>query len=395
MALGKRDLRKILAAPDPGRALRKAVFGQVNLTTVSPFVTNGPVPPHVFFGREDVLHDMVAEARNTSFAVVGGRRIGKSSLLARLHRDRLPAAGFQTLYHDCSTTPTFDEFRESVARFWEPPRPAGDLPTFGDLLASPPLDRPLVLLLDEADKLVPQDGAHGRWPLFTTLRALAHSGKAQVILSGERPLAEAMRDPTSPLFNFTNRILLGRLEYAAVEELVTAPLAELEIRLTHPEESVRLIWAFTSGHPNVVQRLCRRLIERVNEQVDRRISLDDLHHVIDDPAFQENDFLETYWERATFLEKILSLLLAREVRPRRLQSILDLLVADGLTLQPELVRGALDRLVELRSLLKRGPEGYEFAVEAFPRVVRKAAISEDLLLVLKSQYRRDPGEETR
>ncbi len=392
VVLSKSDLRKILAAPDPGRALRKAVFAQVNLTTVSPFVTNGPVPPHVFFGREDVLHDIVAEVRNTSFAVVGGRRIGKSSLLARLHRERLPAAGFQTLYHDCSTTPTFDEFRESIARFWEPPR-VGDLPTFGAVFESPPLDRPLVLLLDEADKLVPLDRANGRWPLFTTLRALGHSGKAQVILCGERPLAEAMRDSASPLFNFTNRILLGRLEYAAVEELVTAPLAELEIELTHPEEMVKRIWAFTSGHPNVVQRLCRRLIERVNEQTDRRITLDDLHYVLDDPAFQEHDFLETYWERATALEKILSLVLTRELRPRRLQGILDLLRAEGLTLQPELVRAALDRLVELRSLLKRGPQGYEFAVEAFPRVLRKAAISEDLLLVLKSECDQDLGEE--
>ena len=309
----------------------------MNLTTVSPFVTNGPVPPHVFFGREDVLHDIVAEARAASFAIVGGRRIGKSSLMARLHRERLPAAGFQALYHDCSTTPTYESFCRSPARFWEPAWSGPEL-TLGELVAAPPAGRPLVLLFDEADKLLPQDGTDGRWPLFTTLRALAHSGKAQVVFSGERPLADAMRDATGPLFNFTNRILLGRLEYAAVKELVTAPLAELEIELTHPEEAVRRVWDFTSGHPNVVQRLCRRLIERVNEQADRRIGLDDVNQVLDDPAFQENDFLDTYWERATPLEKIASLLMARDPRPRRLQAVLELLAADGLDLAPEIVR---------------------------------------------------------
>jgi hypothetical protein len=392
VVLGRRDVRRVLAARDPARVLRKAVFAQVNLSAVSPFVTNGPVSSHVFFGREDVLHDVVSQAGNASFAVVGGRRIGKSSLLARLHHDRLPAAGFQTLYHDCSTTPTFEEFRAGVARSWKPPYHEDRLPTFAEILAQPPPAKPRVLLLDEADKLIPGDRAGGRWPLFSALRALTHSGNTQVILSGERTLTEAMRDPTGPLFNFVNLILLGRLECGAVHKLVTAPLAELEIQLADPEETVRRIWAFTSGHPNVVQRLCRRLVERVNDCVDRTIGLDDLHQVLDDPAFQESDFLETYWERATPLERIISLLMAQDSRPRRLQAVLDLLAAEGLTPAPELVRAALERLVELRSLLNRGPEGYDFAVEAFPRVVRNAVTREDQLIVQKSLYLNDPAD---
>ena len=89
-----------------------------------------------------------------------------------------------------------------------------------NLLHSQSDDKPLVLLLDEADRFVRADRANG-WPLFNALRGLVSSGQAQVVLSGERTLRDALRDPKSPLFNFANEILLGPLDFRAVEELVT------------------------------------------------------------------------------------------------------------------------------------------------------------------------------
>jgi len=84
--------------------------------------------------------------------------------------------------------------------------------------------------------------------------------------------------------------------------------------------------------------------------------------------------------------------MAQEAKPYRLQAVLDLLAVHGLQPEPEVVRAALDRLVDLRSILKRSQAGYAFAVESFPRVVADTTTAEDLLIVLKSQYLKNPME---
>jgi len=340
----------------------------------------------MFFGRESEMRKIAEFIASNSYVLIAGRRFGKSSVLLRLHHAYLPAAGFRTIYHDCSITPTSQAFLSATIRDWRPESPSALPVTFYDLLQSSPDDKPLVLLLDEADKLVPADSANN-WPLFNALRALANSGRAQVVLSGERTLRDALRDPKSPLFNFANEMLLGPLDYRAVEELVTRPMKQLEIELVDEKAIVDHIWAFTSGHPNVVQRLCRRLIERLNEQGTRRITLDDVNTVIEDPAFQRDDFLSTYWEAATSLEKIISLLMADDEGVRTLRMVRQVL-AERCNLHPKAreVDDALQRLVDLRSILKRTPTGYEFAVEAFPRVVAGTMTLEDMLEVLVEDY---------
>jgi len=189
------------------------------------------------------------------------------------------------------------------------------------------------------------------------------------------------------LFNFANEMLLGPLNFHAVEELVTRPMKQLEIELVDEKAIVDCIWAFTSGHPNVVQRLCRRLIERLNERGTRRIMLEDVNAIIEAPAFQRDDFLSTYWEAATSLEKIISLLVADDENVRTLRIVRQAL-AERCNLHPKAreVDDALQRLVDLRSILKRTPTGYEFAVEAFPRVVAGTMTLEDMLEVLAEDH---------
>jgi hypothetical protein len=177
------------------------------------------------------------------------------------------------------------------------------------------------------------------------------------------------------------------LDYRAVEELVTQPTRQLGIELIGQKDILDHIWAFTSGHPNVVQRLCRRLIERLNEDNTRRIMLDDVSAIIQDPGFQRDDFLSTYWEAATPLEKIVSLLMADDRNVRTLQAV-QRTMAKRCSIRPRAgeIDAALQRLVDLRSILKRTPTGYEFAVEAFPSVVAGTMTLEDMLEILTEEY---------
>jgi len=380
-------IARILIAKKPRDVLARMMLPYVNLLSISPFILTGPAPDTMFFGRELEMRKVAERVKSNSYVLIAGRRFGKSSVLLRLHRVRLPAAGFRTIYHDCSTTPTSQAFLASAIRDWRPEPPPNAPVTFEELLKAPPTDKPLVLLLDEADKLAPADRAEG-WRLFNMLRALSNSGSTQIVLSGERALREALRDSTGPLFNLANEILLGPLDHRAVEELVTRPLKQLGIELVNEAAIVRHIYQFTSGHPNVIQRLCHRLIEKINEQGTRRIALSDVEAIVEDPGFQRDDFLSTYWEASSPLEKIVSLLMAGNDQVRTLQAVRQAL-QDHCALQPKAqeIDDALQRLVDLRSILKRTPAGYDFAVEAFPRVVAGTMTLDDMLQVLTEQYR--------
>jgi hypothetical protein len=385
--IGHRDLITIGAAKDPQRVLRSFILSQIDLTTVAPYTITGPTPDYFFFGREHELREVTEHAANVSYAIIGGRRVGKTSIVGRLHRSRLPAAGFRTIYHDCSTITSYDSLLTTPIRNWQPGPPPNAPKTFGDLIQYLPDDKPLVLLLDEVDKLVPLDRT-AHWGLFNSLRSIANAGRGQVVLSGERTLRDALHDPTSPLFNFTNEILLGPLDYKAVEVLITQPMRQLEIELEDSKDIVNLIWSFTSGHPNIVQRLCRRLIKKLKKQTDRRITLEDVNAVIEDSDFQRKDFLETYWEAASHLEKIISLLMANDPSVITLGGVRQSL-ATHCALHPKAreVDDALQRLVDLRSILKRTLRGYEFAVGSFPKVVAGTVTLSDMLEILTEEYR--------
>lgn len=383
---GYKEIASVLIAKDTRAMWASLILPHVNLISISPFILTGPAPDAMFFGRESEMREIAERVTSNSYVLIAGRRFGKSSALLRLHRIRLPAAGFRTIYHDCSVTPTSKALLSAALHDWQPEPPPNPPTTFGEFLQSPPNDKPLVLFLDEADKLVPADRADG-WQLFNKLRALSTSGRAQVVLSGERTLRDALRDPKSPLFNFPNEILLGPLDRRAAEELITRPMKQLGIELTTKTAIIRRIYAFTSGHPNIVQRLCHRLIELLNVQGTRRITLTDVDAIIEDPGFQRDDFLSTYWESATPLERIVSLLMADDGDVRTLSAVRQVL-AERCDLHPQArdVDAALQRLTDLRSILKRTPSGYTFAVEAFPRVVAGRMTLDDMLETLTEEY---------
>jgi HEAT repeat protein len=376
----------LVRGASPRQALRKSVLSEIDLTSVSPFTTTGATPPDMFFGREKELREIAERARDTSYALVGGRKIGKTSILQRLHLERLPAANCYALYHDCSTTTTPESFLAAPIRgSWAEPAPQAPA-TIEELLGTLPLDRPVVLLLDEADELVQQDRARD-WALFKRLRSQSNSRHAQVVLSGERALMDALGGSSGPHFNFAQVRLIRRLDVSAVEELVTRPMRRLEIGLAPPQLVTRLIWDFTCGHPNVVQCLCQRLIQRLNERENRTISPEDVEVVIKDPNFVRQEFLATYFSRATVLEQLCAMLMADDDKLHTLGEIHRAFGVQGIDVTLNQIDGALDRLVRLRDMVARTEDaGYTFAVPAIPKVLAEAPELSDLIALRRELY---------
>jgi predicted AAA+ superfamily ATPase len=390
--LEKYDLQWMVASNNPKDVLRRLVLDKVDLKILSPFVTRGPVPDHIFFDREREIRQIIEHAVTSSFALTGGRRIGKTSILSALHRNRLPNNGYVSILHDCSTTPLARDFLTSEMDRCTPENSLSGIANYNDLFqVVGNQSESIVILLDEVDPLVITDRQDG-WPLFKLLRSLAVAQRLQIVLTGERVLRDVLRSPDSPLFNFTSEILIGPLDFHAASELVTKPMKKLEIKLIKETEIVQRIFELTSGHPNVIQLLCSRIIDRLGDTGNNKVSMDDLNSIISTPEFQIDDFLFTFWDKATPLEKIISMLMAQQPKSYRLNELLKLLKTKSLRPEPEVVSRALDRLVNLRSILNYTQSGYQFATNAFPNVIKNSKIIEDLLLVEISEYSKNPQE---
>ena len=373
------NVLQILQSPYPNsvEVLRGLVLRQVTLTT--PFVTMGPVPDGLFFGRARELDNIPKYLRQgRSCALIGGRRIGKTSLLLRLHRVTLPALGFRSIYYDCALTRNYRELLATQITDSRPDALEGFPRTFGELFENPPSDKKLVLLLDEVDPLIEQDSSDGS-PVLNRLRALANSDKIQAVLSGAASIRAASRDATSVLFNFANDIVIGPLDEHDVGTLVSTPMKALGIELIGEPELLSGIYYISGGHPNIVQRICSRLVEQANKLRIHRIALEDLEKVWASTDFRR-EFRETYWAEASPLEKLISLLMVEDRTlhsTRRIRERLEALLKRSVSLKT--TEAALDQLVVLRSLLKESPQGHEFAVESFPVSVSDPAFLRDLI----------------
>jgi hypothetical protein len=162
---------------------------------------------------------------------------------------------------------------------------------------------------------------------------------------------------------------------------------DLEIELTEEDVFVDRILKFTAGHPNVIQRLCQHLVMRINRNHRLRLSIEDVESVIANNDFLRNDFLDTYWGQATLLERLCTLVMAKQ---QDIHTLVDIHAALS-DLAPDATLGdvneALEGLVNLRNLLQRTPQGYTFAVKGFPKAIAQTYELDDLTALTCEKYR--------
>jgi hypothetical protein len=290
------------------------------------------------------------------------------------------------LYLDCNIVYDEESFVREAYRRWQTELEKSEkVDSAGDLFDN--LGRSgVIVLLDEVGDLVFNDRSQG-WRFTKHLRHLSQSDRCKFVFTGEKELLEAFDDADGPYFNFTQNMEIGPLRYGEVEELATRPMAQMGIRFKDRDETVRLIYDYTSGHPNVVQRLCHRLVKQVDASQKREIEPVDVMAVVTSSEFRDEDFLTTFWERATSLERIISLIMCK--RPTVLWTASSMRThlkhELGVQSNPKEIRDAFHRLVALRSLVTLSYGSYKLAVETFPAIVSN--VIEDHLEVLCYEYR--------
>jgi hypothetical protein len=356
VVVGPRLLRRLARAAKPLEILNEAVLDQSDLTKVSPFILSNATPTRMFFGRLAEAATISGTVGTNSVALLGSRRIGKTSLLRHV-RAELEEANFLPFFGDCQTVRTWQDFADLAKTQWgvetsENFRPQHLVDLTRALGAGS--DKPVVILLDEIDQLLEWDRKHEEDAVpeafFRACRSLSQEGLAQFVFSGERTIAQRIWDPQSPHWNFCRPLPLAQLTREAATALLIQPLHAVGIRITDEAAFGAEAWRFTSGHPQIVQHLGDRLVRRLDAKPDRRaleLGVNDIVAVAETYDFAEH-YLNTYWGQATPLEREISLMVAKA--PVVPSALLHMLKETNPTLDETTLQAAL-RMLRLYGLI--------------------------------------------
>lgn len=314
VVLDPADLPGIAGAVVPRDVVVRTVLAQADLTKANPFNYTGATRREMFFGREQEESQLLNLLSTNSAALIGGRKIGKTSLL-QATIEVLRREGRTPYYADCQEAGDWRTFVAHIAPRWNVElsqtfRPALLAELVGQLDACG--DGPVIIALDEVDNLLrwdlePHEGVV-REAFFRACRALSQEGRAQFVFSGERLLAERLWDASSPHWNFCRPVPVKQLDRSAADHLVSRPLASLGVELVDAEETLDLAWMRTEGHPQLLQFIGDLLVRRLNERPATQrgvIDANDVDVVTDTGEFRRT-YVQTYWGQAEPLERVLS-----------------------------------------------------------------------------------------
>ncbi len=272
------------AAAQPTARLSTILHCALPFSSVEPYtIAAGEVPPEMFFGRGREL-ETLAQPRGSCF-VYGGRQLGKTALLRALehrfhHLQKGRAAIFVDLKRELFSRgrPMDDLWSVLVTRL----KDVGVLsekvgPSAGQealfrhikewITASP--DHRLILLLDEADSFLEQDGKESEhyepFPRCQRLKGLMDDTgrRFKVIFAGLHNVQRTTRSSNHPLAHFGDAICIGpMLEEAESREaraLVEQPMAAAGYAFASADVVSRIL-ALTNYYPSLIQLFCHHLL---------------------------------------------------------------------------------------------------------------------------------------
>ena len=281
------DVKKIFLADNPRHSFLDLFIQQINVVALSPFQVAGPVTD-MFYGRkterQQILNALERPAAK-NFAVIGPRKVGKTSLLKKIQAEIAYKKHFCSIFID-SMPYEMDGWYKAVFHKLGIEHTCKDASDFISTLQGYCQTQKctLVLLVDEIDNILNQYAREHNDIFPRTLRALINEANIKILLAGYSTLYFQMRDQTSALFNMLESIELSSMERDSAHDLITEPLKEIyEVS----GDASNQIFMQTGGYPNFIQFCCQVLIEEMlpNERIIRK---DDVDAVTSTTRFSEH-----------------------------------------------------------------------------------------------------------
>lgn len=256
-ALDQSTQSEWLLHPQPVDVLQAVLARQLRVTRISPYQTRGGITrPAGFFGRSELLA-RVLNREPGNYLLVGGRQLGKTSLMKAIERrfDGHPqVACHYVSLRDHRLLPRLAHLAQQPA----------DAPLDAVLGALKRVsgERRLLLLIDECDLFLREEARSG-YAQLAALRAQSEEGRCHFVLAGFWDLYEAIAlDFASPIRNFGEVIRLGALERDACLELATQPMKRLGLGYAQPALPARIVEA-CGQRANLIAIVCQYLLERL------------------------------------------------------------------------------------------------------------------------------------
>ena len=337
------ELSALLLAAEPVDAFARLIARYVKVARISPYQTSlGVRKESGFFGRTRILSDILNRGEPANYLVVGGRQLGKSSLLLALQRRFTGLKGIDCRYLSVGLASIESGLAAALGLPAVTP-----LPDLLRQLAQVPSGTRRVLLLDEADAFVAADAARG-YACLNGFRSLTDEGRCHFILAGFWSLyRSASFDYQSPIKNFAEVIQIGALEPEACWDLVTKPMAALGLTYADPGMIERILER-TGGRANLIAILCDQMLQGLG-LTERRLTAADLARALASESVRAA--LEGWGALdgrgpdsadARLDRMIVYGLIGRETFT--LTEVLDLLAGLGVAPAPERIRESLTRL---------------------------------------------------
>lgn len=258
------------------------------------FITNQSVNARtsIFVGRDNLV-DRIANSGD-NYALYGGRRIGKSSVLKSIEQ-RLEKRGYRVAAFSLEGEKEFgDEYISTrLAQMLGVDSVMAETGSFKQALISfleNDPDLKLAILLDEIDRYIVVNSE--RHTLIEALRTCSDrfGNRFRVIIAGFMNLYDCLHGmgPYTPNSDpwqrmFTDNRELENLTPTSAEEIVREGFVSiLGWKFDHWAIPQRIVER-TGGHPAFVQAFCLKLLERVRARKDQNIQLSDVEAVFNDP----------------------------------------------------------------------------------------------------------------
>jgi hypothetical protein len=297
-------------------AIRKKLPANAPALVYSPYVRKKPVSDWRFFGREKELDELVKS--NDNIVIVGGRRIGKTSLMMEAQR-RIQQRGESAYFISVMELRTKDQVTREIMQKVSA-RDAAAAYKKNQILHENLLSAVLqrlansrtrtTLLLDEIGNVF-DDTSKEDWNYFGAFGKFASSGSLRIVLSC---FSEEFHDQVikfaGPFINFARTLRLRVFPEHEARQLVISPL-EFWTPLNEAEKTTLMdsITTTVGTHPLLLQYYCMSLFEAVIKTrghqslvVSARRILDNNDEMVacfDDPV--EEIFYKLRWATLQYL----------------------------------------------------------------------------------------------
>jgi len=386
---------------NPIGRLRPLMLDAKGVKNVDVFKVNQTVGARtaIFVGRGALVSRIAASGEN--YAVYGGRRIGKSSVLKAVQEQLQKRDDIRVVNHSFEGDKDHSDngSASALARSLQLDRPVYGVEVFKSEIqaymeANPNLS--LVFLLDEIDRYISAN--RERHVLIEALRTLSdqYESRFRVVIAGFMSLYDCLngRGPYSPNSDPWRRMLrddgpLGNLPATEAERIVREGFIDiLGWKFPNPAIPRRIVMK-TGGHPAFVQYFCLRLQKVVAQRGDRSIRLEDIDNVFADPDPSYSFIAHVKSTLEMNLEEpgeppvaqYLILWLAHEHseehgftrdQTRKLVNLPELPISD------ELLDRALERLVVTSVIRRPATDLYEFTVPHYPAILDRLGDTDHL-----------------